>query len=188
MTHGGGLHRREWLLGAGLWAAAPAFAATPVGELLPPAPAPAIELTDTQGRRSTLPALLRGRIGVVQLMFTGCSTVCPTQGLLFAQLAARARSTATGWLSISIDALGDDPARLAAWQARWGTHPAWQAAVPDPRDVDRLVAFLRGAAVRSGTHSTQVFVFDGAARLCHRSADDPGAAQIERVIAGMASA
>lgn len=146
------------------------------------APAPAVLLTDTAGRRRPLPELLQGRPTLVQLMFTGCGTVCPAQGLLFATLAARARPVPVQWLSISIDALGDDPARLKAWQARFGAHPDWLAAVPAPAEVDRLNDFLRGAPVKPGTHGTQVFVFDAAARLVHRTADNPSPAELEALI------
>jgi protein SCO1/2 len=181
------LRRREALLAALACGAAPAFGATPTGPVQPAQAAPAFALTDAAGRPATLAALLQGRIGLVQLMFTGCSSVCPAQGFLFAQLAARPRAVEVGWLSISIDALGDDPARLAAWMAKFGAHPDWRAAVPSARDVDRLSQWLRGAPVKPGTHSTQVFVFDAAARLRWRSADHAAPDEIERVIRALAA-
>lgn len=182
-----GLRRRALLLAGTALAAAPLRAALRDGPVQPPEAAPELELTDTTGRRRRLGALLQGRVTLVQLMFTGCSTVCPTQGLLFATLAARPREVQAGWLSISIDALGDDPARLAAWQAKFGTHPSWQAAVPAPSDVERLSAWLRGTAPKPGTHNTQVYAFDAAGRLRWRSAEQPAAAEIERVIGALAS-
>ncbi len=182
------LRRRALLLATGALAALPLRAALRDGPVLPPEGAPELVLTDTSGRRRRLGELLQGRVTLVQLMFTGCSTVCPTQGLLFATLAARPRAVPAGWLSISIDALGDDPARLAAWQAKHGAHPSWQAAVPAPADVDRLSTWLRGVPVKPGTHNTQVYAVDAAGRLRWRSTEQPTAAQLEQAIAALGSA
>ena len=78
-------------------------------------------------------------------------------GLLFAKLAQRQRVAGARWLSLSIDALGDDANALAAWQRRIGVHRDWQAAVPTPRDSDALVGFMRGLPVNAATHTAQVF-------------------------------
>jgi len=144
--------------------------------------APPLRLTGSDGREVTLPALLRGHTTAVQLMFTGCSTTCPVQGALFAALAARGGPQRL--LSISIDVLGDTPARLAAWQAQFGPAPAhWQTAVASVADVDRLASYLKGASAKPGTHTAQVFVFDAQARLRHRSADAPALGEVVAMLA-----
>lgn len=180
------MRRRRFLALAGIPAClspvAPLRAAAGGGSVVPAQPALALTLTDTNGHRTRLTELLHGQTTLVQLMFTGCGTVCPAQGLLFATLAGRPRPQPARWLSISIDTLGDDSKRLRAWQARFGLHPSWLAAVPDTADVDRLSEFLRGGSVKPGTHGTQVFVFDAQARLVHRTADNPSAAEIEALI------
>ena len=180
------MRRRRFLalagIPAGLAPVLPLRAAATGGGVAPPQPAPTLPLTDTNRRRSTLTELLQGQTTLVQLMFTGCGTVCPAQGLLFATLAGRSRPQPARWLSISIDTLGDDPQRLRAWQARFGQHPSWLAAVADTADVDRLSEYLRGGPVKPGTHGTQVFVFDAQARLVHRTADNPSAAELEALI------
>jgi protein SCO1/2 len=145
--------------------------------------APAIVVTGTDGRERPLADLLAGKRTAVQLMFTGCSATCPIQGAFFAALAARVRAPDVQLLSLSIDALGDDPAALRAWQARFGRHPSWLAAVPKPADVDRLADFMRGRAGRRGTHTAQVFVFDADARLRHRSDDAPALGEVEALLA-----
>lgn len=184
--------RRRQLLACALapWAgsAAAAAGAAVAGNVEPPLPAAPIALTDAEGRATTLREAVSGAPTAVQLMFTGCSAVCPTLGLLFATLAARPRLVSAHFLSLSIDALGDDPARLRQWQARFGAHPSWRAAVPPPDQVERLSEFLRGKAVRPGTHGSQVFVFDAAGRLVHRSADPAGAAEVEAALAHAAGA
>lgn len=180
------MRRRRFLalagIPAGLAPVLPLRAAAAGGSVALPQPALPLPLTDTNSRRSNLAGLLQGQTTLVQLMFTGCGTVCPAQGLLFATLAGRPRPQPARWLSISIDTLGDDPTRLRAWQARFGLHPSWLAAVPDTADVDRLSEFLRGGPVKPGTHGTQVFVFDAQARLVHRTADNPSAPELEALI------
>jgi protein SCO1/2 len=148
----------------------------------PGLPAPPIAVTGTDGRERPLAQLLAGKTSAVQLMFTGCSASCPTQGAFFAALAARLHAPDIQFVSLSIDALGDDPAALRAWQSRFGRHPAWHAAVPKPADVDRLADFMKGRAGRRGTHTAQVFVFDADARLRHRTADAPALAEVEALL------
>ena len=179
------LRRRDLLVGAlGTWAFARPLAAAqaPTGWVLPRLAAPPIAVTGADGRARTLPELLAGRVSAVQLMFTGCSSSCPPQGALFAALAERQGANDVRLLSISIDALGDSPARLAAWQARFGSSPAWATAVPQVADVDRLAGFMRGSAGKPGTHTAQVFVFDAQARLCYRTGDAPAVGEVEALV------
>ena len=185
-----GLRRRQVMALAGAWAlATPQLAAAaprPTGWVMPRLPAPPIGITGADGRTTALAAALDGKITAVQLMFTGCSSTCPIQGALFAALAGRLRSTGVQLLSISIDALGDSPPSLAAWQARFGRHPAWGAAVPGVADVDRLADFMKGSPAKSGTHTAQVFLFDRRSQLCYRTADAPGVGEIEALLAQLA--
>lgn len=184
-----GLRRRQLLALAGAWAAsAPARAVTapPTGWVLPRLPAPAIGVTGADGQAQALPALLSAKITAVQLMFTGCSSTCPIQGALFAALAGRLRDADVQLLSISIDALGDNPQALAHWQARFGLHPAWRAALPNVMQVDRLADFLKGVSGKPGTHTAQVFVFDRKAQLCYRTGDAPPVAELEALLAHVA--
>lgn len=173
---GADAQRRRLVLGGLSTLMAPAWAQAdiPLGWVRPRETAPDIALTDAQGRSQSLRQRLLGRTTAVQLMFTGCTTTCTTQGALFSMMAEQTPAAgATAWLSISIDALGDDSTRLARWQQRMGPHPSWCAAVPSVRDVDALAAFLRGGSPRSGTHTNQVFVFDRQARLAYRTGDNP---------------
>ncbi|MBI5719729.1 MAG: SCO family protein [Burkholderiales bacterium] len=188
---------RRRLLGAAVAAVAfgsgivrPALAGTepPLGWARPPLPPTPWRLTGADGAVTALPQLLAGRLTAVQLMFTGCTTSCGAQGLLFATMAARQRSQPVHWLSISIDALSDEPARLRAWQRRFGEQPPplWRAAVPALRDVDAINAFLRGTPARSGTHTNQVFVFDRQGRLAYRTGDDPTPDFLEQLLQAIA--
>lgn len=179
--------RRRLVAAAGAWLLAPqgdarAAPLPPTGWVSPPQPAPPLGLLGTDGQERGWPVVLAGKVTAVQLIFTGCSATCPTQGALFAAMAQRLRSNDVQLLSISIDALGDDPRTLAAWQGRFGAHAAWLAAVPRPRDVDRIADFLKGAQGVPGTHTAQVFVFDRRAQLRYRTGDWPAAETLAALI------
>jgi len=145
-----------------------------------------LKIVGSDGRKMLLSQALVGKITAVQLMFTGCSSTCPVQGALFAAVASQLRSKDVQLLSISIDALGDSPATVAAWQTRFGRHPAWNTAVSDLNDVDRLADFMKGAAAKPGTHTAQVFLFDAKAQLAFRTGDSPGVGELEGLITRLA--
>jgi protein SCO1 len=198
------LQRRSLLLAAASLAlpGSGAQAHAGAGRLEPALPAPALQLQLSDGSRHSLAKLLHGRITALQLMFTGCRATCPIQGAQFAQLqsllaqpavaAATAASAARGaqrpiqLLSVSIDALGDDPARMAAWLKRWTAGPGWQGGVVQAPQLEQWFDFLRARSANAqDRHSAQVFVFDEQARLAWRSTDLPmpeGVAQTLRAL------
>ena len=174
--------RRELLAGlaAGVLLPQAHALAASAGDV-PGARAPRLQLRDHHARPLWLDDALRGHVTAVQLIFTGCSATCPVQG---AQFAALARSL-PAWarlLSLSIDALGDDPARLNAWLARFGAPAAWLAAVPSVMQVSSLVSFLSGTRRDGTSHDDRVFLFDRQARLAWRSEPAPSNREVASAI------
>jgi len=158
------------------------------GLVLPRQTVPDVPLTDAEGRRAGLAGRLRGRVSAVQLMFAGCSTVCPLQGALFAGAARRVQAAGVQLLSLSVDPLSDGPAALGAWLDRFGRHLAWSAAAPRVEDVESLAGFLLGAPPKTGTHSSRVFLFDREARLAFRTVDMPAAVHVAGLLEQLACA
>lgn len=185
-------HRRRHMLALAGMAAVPgsiplAMAAqAPTGWVRPRLPAPPLRLTASDGRKVSLAGLVAGKATAVQLMFTGCSSTCPTQGAFFAAVAARLHSGDVRLLSVSIDALGDTPATMSTWQARFGKSASWQTAVAEVADVDRLADFMKGMPGKSGTHTAQVFIFDRLGRLSCRTGDWPALSDVESLLATVA--
>lgn len=153
----------------------------PFGAVRPPRPIPALNVRTHLDQATDLAALLKGRFTAVQLMFTGCSAVCPIQGALFAQLQQRLRQRglAVQLLSVSIDPLGDGPGQLAQWLGRFGAGPGWLAVAPQVVDVQALVQLLGSGGEdprqSADVHSAQVFVVDRRGALCYRSPATPAA-------------
>ena len=158
-----------------------AMSESDVGPVAPPATAPALPLRRHDGATPTLVAQLTGACTAVQLMFTGCSSVCPLQGALFGALQAELlaqRDSSARLLSLSIDPLADDPAALSGWLRRFGAGSRWSAAAPDIQALDQLLSlFSRNAAV-GDRHSGQVYVCDRHARLAWRTSELPPTAEV----------
>lgn len=78
------------------------------------------------------------------------------------------------FLSVSMNALGDTPAALAAWLKQFSAAPGWLAAVPRVQDVNTLVERLGSGGEKKpqgpDPHTGQVYVIDPPrrARLPHR--------------------
>lgn len=177
--------RRRWLSQAPAWLAATCLPTVPRGAW-PHGSAGPLEtprllgdwpLIDDLGQQRPLSARLRGQVTAIQLMFTGCSALCPLQGALFAnvqqRLGADLSRQGIGLLSISIDPLADDPAALTRWRRGFEAGTAWRAAAPRPHELDALLDQLddgRNAPRPTGDrHSTQVMVCDRQGRLRWRS-------------------
>jgi protein SCO1 len=180
-----------------------ARAADGMGPVEPPAAAPEVTLTDHLGRTRTLRELLAGQVSVVQTMFTGCSSVCPIQGAVFAEVQRRLAKQPTRapvqLLSLSIDPLGDSPAALKAWLMRLQAQPSWLAAVPRMAELPALQRGLDGKAGGASAsnsnsnsnsidnHSDRLYFFDAQARLRWRSGALPGVHEVMRVVSHLAS-
>lgn len=183
--------RRAWLkavAGVALLHSTGVSAHGLLGPVTPALTLPPLDVTLHDGRRLPLAQVLRGRITALQLMFTGCSSICPVQGAVFAELQAQLQRSppkagpVPQLLSISIDPLGDDARALAAWRGRFGAGPGWLAAVPGVSAVDGLLEALRGRATGPDRHSAQVFVLDGSGRLVFRCAELASAEAVAQVL------
>jgi protein SCO1 len=139
---------------------------------------PPIRMIGDDGRSFDLPSRLGGRITLMQLMFTGCSATCPIQGAVFSGVLPRLPQ-GTQLLSVSIDALNDDPKALRAWLRRFGDDPRWRAAVPARvADVDLLFDLLSGRARGPDPHTANVYLIDRQARLIFKTAEMPPAEEL----------
>ena len=187
--------RRVLRLAAAALGAAPLLASVPAeavgqhGRIEPPQAPPDVALLRDDGMRTTLARQLNGRVTAMHFMFTGCVSSCPIQGAVFARVQASLaprRLARVQLLSVSVDALGDDPATLSRWRERLSAGPDWRAAVPAPADVDRLTRWAGGVQpFAADTHATQVLLFDPRARLVFRTADLPDPAEVAQLLVAL---
>jgi protein SCO1/2 len=191
-----GMSRRHCLaaLGGLALSAGPAAHAAH-GDLGPVEPRrlpPDLELTLHDGGLTRLSRLLQGQVTALQLMFTACSGTCPIQGAIFSALqqAVAGRVRSARLLSISLDPLNDDPARLSGWLRSHGASAAWRAAAPPARHADVLLDFVQGRPKNGAVgdrHSAQVYLFDIQGRLAYRCAEFAAPGDIARLMLQLAS-
>jgi protein SCO1/2 len=182
--------RRRWLIAGAALALAPRLprAHESLGPVEPRRPLPPLALNLHDGQTRPLADLLRGRITAMQLMFTGCSAVCPIQGAVFAALQEQVHALVprAQLLSVSIDPLSDDAAALARWRDKFKARHRWLAGAPPVRHSEVMLDFVNGRSVGAGSaadrHSPMTYLIDDKGRLAFRCAELAPAADIARAM------
>lgn len=159
----------------GALAAALALALALVATLASAQPAPLLGVPLVDHRQQPLDArALRGHPTLLHLVFTTCSTTCPTQ---VAELALVHRGLPDDVrrrlrvVSLSVDPLNDTPASLAAFARRLeADRPGWHFATGDVTPVHRVLDRLqaldpRRSPARPEDHRTALFLYDAAGTL-----------------------
>lgn len=138
-----------------------------------------LRLRDQDDRPFDLTAV-RGKVVLLNFVFTGCAATCPTQTR---ELAALQEALPTSlrrdvrFVSVSVDPLGDTPAALRAYGRSAGADfSSWIFATGRPQDIERLGERLRlfrdgAVAGRPEDHTTALWLLDGDGRLMQRYVD-----------------
>ncbi len=106
--------------------------------------------------------LVKGRMVVMNFVFTNCTTVCPTMGLTFARLQSLLGKREVALVSVSIDPSNDTPARLAAWSKKLGAKPGWTLVTGNKTDISTLLKSLGLFSANPTTHAPVVLIGDDA--------------------------
>lgn len=128
---------------------------------------PDVELLDQDGRTVHFYTdLVKGKVVVVNFIFTTCTTICPPLGATFArvqkELGARAGRD-VHFISISVDPATDTPERLKAWGAKFHGAEGWTLVTGRKPQVDELLRALGAATASPSEHSPTVLVGNDAA-------------------------
>jgi protein SCO1/2 len=163
-----------------------ALVAADHGRVDPPVPVPDLKVRRAgDGRSAGLATLLEGRATALQLMFTGCSSVCPIQGAIFERVQALLPDQQTRGiqlLSLSIDPLGDTPRAMRAWLDRFDAREGWTAVAPEAKDLDRLRDFFGSGRAAGDSHTTQVNIIDRRGNLVFRTPELPSAEALAGIL------
>ncbi|NOY27191.1 MAG: SCO family protein [Oligoflexia bacterium] len=118
-------------------------------------PLPGFSLTDQQG--ATLTSLdLRGKVVLIDFIFTRCPDQCP---LLTSKAAALQRAlpdrpfggVPIDLVSITVDPAYDKPAVLAEYADRYGADPSrWHFLTGDPDAIHQVITDLQQVADKTG--------------------------------------
>lgn len=141
-----------------------------------PRPLPNVRLIDQNGKAFSL-GDYRGKMVLVDFIYTRCPTVCAVLGNDFQRLLAFMHQAApqqeVDLLSISFDIDNDNQEALKLYGQRYGaTAPRWRIAIPtNRRDLAALLATFGVVVVPDGfggfVHSSTVYIVDARGRLAH---------------------
>ena len=121
---------------------------------------PDVVLQDQEGRSVRVYSdVLKGRLVVMNFIFTSCTTVCSPMGANFAALQSLlGPHSAVALVSVSIDPVTDTPERLKEWSERFGARPGWTLLTGSKDDVVQLLAALRVSSPDRTAHSPIVLI------------------------------
>ncbi len=122
------------------------------------------EMTDQYGRTRRLKTEIVGsRIVVVDFIFTSCQTICPVTTSLMAEAHRGLQDVPAdtlSFLSMSVDANVDTPARLKAFAARFGAD--WPFLTGEKRIMDEALVWLNAYATNPEDHAAMIVIGDAA--------------------------
>ena len=153
-------------------------------------------LTDSSGAR-VADEDLRGKVQIVDFIFTNCPDVCPTLTTKMASLQSRISSPGVGFVSFTVDPERDTPAALDTWATQFKADRArWRFLTGEPEQLRAVVQSVMLAAEKQPVnadgsynvvHSEKFVLLDqtGALRGFY-SADEEGLKQLSADAAALA--
>ena len=123
---------------------------------------PDVEVLDQTGAKTRFYTdLVKGKVVVINFVYTNCRTICPPQGMSFSKLQARLGDRLgkdVYLISISIDPEYDTPQRLKKWGAMFGAKKGWTMITGEKPKINDLVKVLTGDAIRKEDHGFLILI------------------------------
>lgn len=118
---------------------------------------PDLEVKDQNGNKLHFYTdLVKGKVVVINFIYTDCTYVCPMQGTSFSRLQSALGERLgkdVSLISVSTDPVTDTPERLKAWSEKFGAKQGWKLVTGEKIPMDKLLLALSGDAARKGVHS-----------------------------------
>ncbi|HEY9282765.1 MAG TPA: SCO family protein, partial [Pyrinomonadaceae bacterium] len=123
---------------------------------------PDVDCLDQNGKKLRFHTdLVKGKVVVINFIFTNCTYMCTRIGESVARL-----QTALGdrvgrdvhLISVSTDPGRDTPEKLKAWAARLKAKDGWTLVTGEKAEMDRLLKVLTGDASGNKTHSPLLLI------------------------------
>jgi protein SCO1 len=115
--------------------------------------------------------LVKGRVVAINFLFTSCTTICPPLSAIFSNIQRLTRNRSGGsfqLISVSMDPVNDNPARMKAWLEKYGARPGWTFVSGDKSEVDKLLRALGGYVYGKEDHSPMVIIGNDASGVWTR--------------------
>ena len=143
---------------------------------------PDTELTDQHGKAVRFASdAVGGRLVLINFIYTTCTTVCPIQSALFADLQQRLGARAgseVALISVTVDPLRDTPMRLKQFAAQYKVGPGWRFLSGSKQAVDQVLTAFDVYTPNFADHPAVVLVGDPRSGEWTRFFGFPGSDQI----------
>ena len=127
-----------------------------------PAPIPDVKVLDQNGKALHFYSdLVRGKVVVINFVFTTCTTICPPLGATFGKLQKNLGERLgkdVFLISISVDPATDTPERLRAWGAQFGAKRGWTLVTGNKSELNRVLRAFGADAASPENHSPMVLI------------------------------
>lgn len=156
---------------------------------------PAVRLLTQDGKAVRFyEDLIKGRIALVNTMFTSCQAICPPMTANLAKVQkglGKYMGKQVVMVSISVDPEVDTPAVLKRYADRFGIGPGWIFLTGKQADVDAVLAKIGDGDPDKNRHSGMLLLGDDATRSWRKlfalNDPDPIIAAVEKLLAGRTS-
>lgn len=154
-----------------------------------PAPVfPDVVLTNQRGEQLRVyEDLIKGRVVVINTIFTSCTTVCPPMGISFSRLARILHDRGAAdvrLISVSVDPEVDTPQRLAEWSGHFGGGAQWTLLTGAPASVETLLKALRAFTADKRDHAPVVLIGNDASGDWVRASGLAPASRLAEIVFG----
>lgn len=126
---------------------------------------PDVEILNQDGqKRRFYTDLVKGKLVVINFVFTTCTDICPLSGETFAKLQASLGARLgkeVHLLSISTDPETDSPLKLKAWSERFKPQAGWTFVTGEKTAMQTLLLALTGEGARRGYHTPVALLGNG---------------------------
>ncbi len=124
-----------------------------------------IELVDQDGRKVKFASdVVRGRVVVMDLIYTTCPLVCPILSAIFSrlqELLGDRLGSEVYLVSVTVDPNTDIPPRLKEYAAKFDARPGWTFLTGERRNVTQVLKGLGGYTSDLSKHPAMILVGDG---------------------------
>lgn len=116
--------------------------------------------------------LVKGKVVVINFIFTTCKSICPPLGATFGRLQTLLgdkMGRQVRLISVSVDPKTDTPERLKAWGAKFKAGPGWTLVTGKNADIAKLLKALNSYTADPAAHTPMVLIGSEAPRSWHRA-------------------
>jgi protein SCO1/2 len=124
-----------------------------------------VELVDQDGSKVRFASdVVRGRVVVIDLIYTTCPLVCPILSAIFSSLQEKLGDRLgrdVFLVSVTVDPNTDIPPRLKEYAAKFEARPGWTFLTGETQNVTQVLKGLGGFTADLTKHPAMILVGDG---------------------------